>query len=211
MAHFGAKVLHHKMILPAAHRRIPVRVRNTFDRGAAGTIVCSRGGQPTNRIKAIAHRTGLVVLRVASAQPAVSALHVAALFRALSRHRLEIYAASASAAGVTFIIEGAGLPPALAEELSGMAVVSMLDRCAGVCIIGGGLDSTADVLKQLREASAEPGRVLAAQLTCNNNLILAVAGAPVDEIVKRLHSLFIEEAALARQTSGEQTSTRPPG
>jgi aspartate kinase len=203
MARFGAKVLHHKMVQPAAKRRIPLHVRNTLAREVSGTLVCSQGGQSATRIKAIAHRTDLAVLHLTSVHPVLSDSHLGILLRTLSHHHVEIYAMVASTTSATFMVEGASLLPLLVEDLKEMANVNILGRCAGVYIIGGSLSCVPDILKQLHEMFADSEQVLTSQFTCNNNLILAVAGGRVDEVVTCLHSIFVEEGAWVQQTSDE--------
>jgi len=39
MSYFGAKVLHPKTMVPAVRRRIPIRIKNTFNPSSAGTLI----------------------------------------------------------------------------------------------------------------------------------------------------------------------------
>ncbi|HTH50326.1 MAG TPA: aspartate kinase, partial [Pyrinomonadaceae bacterium] len=66
LAYFGAKVLHPKTIKPAVDTNIPVRVCNTFEPDATGTMVLSESGETPTKIKSIAHKKNITVLRITS-------------------------------------------------------------------------------------------------------------------------------------------------
>jgi aspartate kinase len=53
MAYYGAKVLHHKTILPAFRQRIPVRIRNSFDPVQQGTRISVEGRPSSRGVKAV--------------------------------------------------------------------------------------------------------------------------------------------------------------
>lgn len=97
----------------------------------------------------------------------------------------------ALAKDATLIIDGASPPSSLLEELNKVASVNTLRTCEGVYLVGGSLKSVPDVLKYLHGMAVDPEQLLAAQLTCNNSLILAVDGGRAGEMVTRLHSPFI--------------------
>ena len=42
LSHFGAKVIHPPTMLPALQKRIPIRIRNTFNPDFPGTLICER-------------------------------------------------------------------------------------------------------------------------------------------------------------------------
>ena len=53
LAYFGAKVLHPRTIEPAVEKDIPVRILNTFEPDAAGSLVVRKAPRPRNAIRAI--------------------------------------------------------------------------------------------------------------------------------------------------------------
>jgi aspartate kinase len=53
MAYYGAKVLHHKTILPAFRQRIPVRILNSFDPAQQGTRISVEGRPSSRGVKAV--------------------------------------------------------------------------------------------------------------------------------------------------------------
>ncbi len=53
MAYFGAKVLHSKTVQPLVERNIPVRVKNTFNPQAEGTLIVREGRETPGTVKAV--------------------------------------------------------------------------------------------------------------------------------------------------------------
>jgi aspartate kinase len=53
LAYYGAKVLHHKTILPAVRGRIPVRILNSFNPQQAGTRITAEGRPSSRGVKAV--------------------------------------------------------------------------------------------------------------------------------------------------------------
>ncbi|MBP7376817.1 MAG: aspartate kinase, partial [Pyrinomonadaceae bacterium] len=68
LAYFGAKVLHPKTIKPAVDNSIPVRVCNTFEPDEIGTMVRADSAEAPNKIKSIAHKKNITILRISSAR-----------------------------------------------------------------------------------------------------------------------------------------------
>ena len=68
LAYFGAKVLHPKTIKPAVDDAIPVRVCNTFEPDDIGTMVLGDSEEAPNKIKSIAHKKKITILRITSAR-----------------------------------------------------------------------------------------------------------------------------------------------
>jgi len=194
LAHFGAKVLHYKMIPLAARRRIPVLVRNTFGRGVSGTLVCSQDGESTTRIKAIAHKKDMIALRLTPYDLLFSDSQIDGLRNTLRRHRVEIYAVAASVTSATLLVDSAAISSQLTDELNETANVTAIDECDAVFIIGGDVSCVPEILKRLNAMFAGSEPELPLQSTHDRNLILAVARSRTAEVVTRLHSIFVDAA-----------------
>src|SRR5204863_3971610 len=81
LAYFGAKVLHPKTIKPAVDNAIPVRVCNTFEPENIGTMVLSESEEAPNKVKSIAHKKKITILRITSARKLGSYGFMSALFQ----------------------------------------------------------------------------------------------------------------------------------
>ncbi len=63
MSYFGAKVLHPKTMIPAVLHRIPIRIKNTFNSAAEGTLVTSRAARSPS-VKTVTSVRNLALLNV---------------------------------------------------------------------------------------------------------------------------------------------------
>ncbi len=65
LAYYGAKVLHHKTILPVLKAGIPLRIRNSFTPDAAGTRVSLEGRPSPTGVKAVTSIRNVSLITVA--------------------------------------------------------------------------------------------------------------------------------------------------
>ncbi len=66
LAYFGAKILHPATIVPAQKYNVPVRLKNTMDEKAPGTIITSKG--TAGSFKAIAAKDGITAIKIKSSR-----------------------------------------------------------------------------------------------------------------------------------------------
>jgi aspartokinase/homoserine dehydrogenase 1 len=65
LAYYGAKVLHHKTILPAFKRKIPVRILNSFNPDHPGTRISVEGRPSTRGVKAVTSIRNVSLITIA--------------------------------------------------------------------------------------------------------------------------------------------------
>jgi aspartate kinase len=65
LAYYGAKVLHHKTILPAFRRGIPLRILNSFNAGDAGTRISVEGRPSERGVKAVTSIRNVSLITIA--------------------------------------------------------------------------------------------------------------------------------------------------
>ncbi|MDE7092067.1 MAG: aspartate kinase, partial [Muribaculaceae bacterium] len=66
LAYFGAKILHPTCVLPAKLNNIPVRLLNTMDSEAKGTVIYNT--RPSHSIKAIAAKDNITAIKIKSSR-----------------------------------------------------------------------------------------------------------------------------------------------
>src|SRR5690606_5410808 len=64
LAYFGAKILHPTCIIPAQQKNVPVRLKNTLNPPAKGTLITSN--KNPDAIKAIAVKDGITAIKIKS-------------------------------------------------------------------------------------------------------------------------------------------------
>ena len=121
LAHFGAKVLHPRTMRPLVARGIPLRIANTMNPGAPGTLVGpAAAGRGAAEIKAITAVRGAALVRVVG----VSALEVPDL-------AARVFAPLADAGFPVFLVAQASAEGSLGlvvRETDAANVVRTLDR-----------------------------------------------------------------------------------
>ena len=66
LAYFGAKILHPSTIVPAQKYNVPVRLKNTMDEKAPGTIITDKGTEGS--FKAVAAKDGITAIKIKSSR-----------------------------------------------------------------------------------------------------------------------------------------------
>ena len=91
LSHFGAKVIHPPTMLPALHKRIPIRIRNTFNRAFKGTLICDRTTpEPESPVKGVACIDKVSLLKV-TGEGIMRTVGIASrIFTALARKEIEV-------------------------------------------------------------------------------------------------------------------------
>ncbi|MGE5680268.1 MAG: bifunctional aspartate kinase/homoserine dehydrogenase I, partial [Bacillota bacterium] len=64
MSHFGAKVIHPPTMQPALNKKIPIRIKNTFNPEFAGTVIGKKNGSHNFSIKGISSIDNIALIRV---------------------------------------------------------------------------------------------------------------------------------------------------
>ncbi len=118
LAYFGAKVLHPKTIKPAVDSRIPVRVCNTFEPAEIGTMVLADSPEAENKIKSIAHKKNITILRISSARMLGSYGFMSAVFQVFERFRTVIDVISTSEVSIALTLDNTAEIDKIVTELT---------------------------------------------------------------------------------------------
>jgi bifunctional aspartokinase / homoserine dehydrogenase 1 len=91
LSHFGAKVIHAPTMLPALHKRIPIRIRNTFHEQFTGTLISDQPSSlQRSSVKGIACIDKISLLKV-TGEGILRTVGIASrIFAALARKDIEV-------------------------------------------------------------------------------------------------------------------------
>jgi aspartokinase/homoserine dehydrogenase 1 len=203
VAHYGAKVLHPRALIPIAGTRIVLRVRSFLDPGRPGTEVSARRSDTTHPVKALAIIRSQAVVTVAG--KGMAGVHgiAARTFAALDAERLSvstIFQAS-SESSIGFTLPGAeadravgAVRRAFRNELSSGLVDDVTARpgVAVVAVVGDGMVGTPGVAARVFSSLASAGVnvVAIAQGSSERNISFVVGERDVPETVRRVHDAF---------------------
>ncbi len=203
VAHYGAKVLHPRALIPIAGTRTVMHVRSFVETDVAGTEVSGRRSLRGYPVKAIAIVHGQSIIAVAG--KGLLGVHgvAARTFAAVDRQRLSVstifQASSENSIGFTVPETEAdrgvtAVRQAFKEELSTGLVDSVTSRrgIAVVAVVGDGMVGTPGISARVFGALAAGGInvVAIAQGSSERNISCAVAEADAAEAARRIHAAF---------------------
>jgi diaminopimelate decarboxylase/aspartate kinase len=199
LAATGAKVLHPRCIAPVRDAGIPLWIKSTPEPEVHGTILgptSSEGG----RVRAIAARTGMLLLSMETVGMWQEAGFLARAFAVLERHGLSVDHVATSESNVTVsldtlanALERRVLDAAL-EELRAFAAVEVIGPCAAVSLVGRAIRSILHDLGPALEAFAEHPVHLVSQAASDLNLSFVVDEEHAARLVLALHQRLLEGA-----------------
>ncbi|HET8964021.1 MAG TPA: aspartate kinase, partial [Chitinophagales bacterium] len=134
LAYFGAKILHPTCILPAQVRNIPVRLLNTMQPEAKGTIISSKISN--SRFTAIAAKDGITAITIKSGRMLLAYGFLRAVFEIFERYKTPIDMITTSEVAVSLTIDMTKNLDAIVNELKEFCSVKVDTDMTIVCIVG---------------------------------------------------------------------------
>jgi aspartokinase/homoserine dehydrogenase 1 len=203
VAHYGAKVLHPRALIPIAGTRITIRVRSFIDPDAPGTEVSSRQSLKNYPVKSLAVLPAQAVINVAG-RGMVGVPGIAArTFSSVSAEGLSVstifQASSESSIGFTVPDSQAEravacLRQGLREEIAHGWIDGVTARTgiSVVAVVGDGMAGTPGISARVFTALEAGGInvVAIAQGSSERNISFVVAAADTAEAVRRVHGAF---------------------
>ena len=131
LAYFGAKILHPTCILPAKLTGTPVRLLNTMDPAAEGTLIDNNLTCP-GEIKAIVAKEGITAVKIKSGRMLLAYGFLRKVFEVFETYKTSIDMICTSEVGVSVSIDDDRKLDHIVDELQKYGTVT-IDR--GMCII----------------------------------------------------------------------------
>lgn len=188
LAYFGAKVLHPKTIKPAVDHAIPVRVCNTFKPDETGTMVLGDSAEAPNKIKSIAHKKNITILRITSARMLGSYGFMSALFQVFERYRTVIDVVSTSEVSVALTLDNADSLEQIVTELERLGDVDVEPGYAVICVVGEGLRASTGLAAKVFSTIDDVNIALVSHGASSVNLTFVIKEEFVSRVIKSLHA-----------------------
>jgi aspartate kinase len=187
LAYFGAKVLHPKTIKPAVDHAIPVRVCNTFEPDNVGTMILDDSDETLNKIKSIAHKKNITILRITSARMLGSYGFMSALFQVFERYRTVIDVISTSEVSVALTLDNTAELDKIVTELGRLGDVEVEPGYAVICVVGEGLRASTGLASTVFSTIQNVNVALISHGASSVNLTFVVSEEVVGDVIRRLH------------------------
>jgi len=134
LAYFGAKILHPQSVFPAQKYKIPVRLLNTMDPQAAGTLITNTS--ETDKIKSIAAKDGITAVKIQSSRMLLAHGFLRRVFEVFERYRTSIDMITTSEVAVSLTIDDTTYLGEITSELASFGTVDVDVNHTIVCVVG---------------------------------------------------------------------------
>ena len=134
LAYFGAKILHPTCVLPAKFASIPVRLLNTMNPQAEGTLINNETEE--KKIKAIAAKDNITVIKIVSSRMLLASGFLKKVFDIFETFHTSIDMVTTSEVGISMTIDNDAYLADNTEELKKYGTVQIdRDMCI-ICVVG---------------------------------------------------------------------------
>ena len=134
LAYFGAKILHPTCVQPAKYAGIPVRLLNTLDPTAPGTII--NNDVVTGKIKAVAAKDNIVAIKIKSSRMLLATGFLRKVFEIFESYQTAIDMIATSEVGVSMSIDNATHLNDIVAELKQYGTVTVDKDMCIICVVG---------------------------------------------------------------------------
>jgi aspartate kinase len=134
LAYFGAKILHPTCILPAKKRNIPVRLKNTMQPEAHGTLIANLDTK--EGVKAVAAKDGITAINIKSDRMLLAHGFLRAVFEIFERYKTPIDMICTSEVAVSLTIDNNKSLASITKELKEIAQVEIDENQTIICVVG---------------------------------------------------------------------------
>ena len=134
LAYFGAGILHPTCILPAKLNNIPVRMLNTTQPGAPGTLISNQ--MEKGKIKAVAAKDGITAIKIKSGRMLLAYGFLRKVFEIFENYQTAIDMVATSEVAVTVTIDQTKHLTEILDDLKKYGTVSVDKDMTIICVVG---------------------------------------------------------------------------
>lgn len=134
LAYFGAKILHPTCILPAKINNIPVRLLNTMQPDAPGTLISN--ATEKGKIKAVAAKDNITAIKIKSGRMLLATGFLRKVFETFENYQTPIDMVTTSEVGVSVTIDNCKHLDEIVNDLKKYGTVSVDEDMVIVCVVG---------------------------------------------------------------------------
>jgi aspartate kinase len=175
LAYFGAKILHPTCIWPAQQEKVPVKLLNTMQPDAAGTVIMQDAGSVG--VKAVAAKDGIIAIKIKSSRMLLAYGFLRKIFEVFEKYRTPIDMITTSEVAVSLTIDNPANLPQILKELEPFGTIETDRDQTIVSIVGNEITQTPGILSKLFESLRSiPVRMVSYGGSPHNVSILVPAG-----------------------------------
>jgi aspartate kinase len=194
LAYFGAKVLHPATIIPAVRKKIPVHVLNSYKPEQEGTIITDEAPLCENPVKAIAFKSGITVVNVASTRMLMAYGFLKKIFEIFEHFKVPVDVVSTSEVSVSLTVDDTSALWDIVTELKKIGEVNVEGSKSIVCCVGDNLRNIPGVPHIAFSALQDLKIQMISQGASAINITFVIDDDRLPEAVRGLHDAFFAKA-----------------
>ncbi|KAL5198703.1 hypothetical protein ABZP36_002215 [Zizania latifolia] len=208
LAYFGAQVLHPQSMRPAREGDIPVRVKNSYNRRAPGTLITKARDMSKSVLTSIVLKSNITMLDIVSTRMLGQYGFLAKVFSIFEDLGISVDCVATSEVSISLtldpsklwsreLIQQANELDHVIEELEKIAVVHLLQHRSIISLIGNVQRSSLILEKAFNVLRTNGVNVqMISQGASKVNISLVVHDSEAKQCVQALHSAFFENGFL---------------
>src|SRR5690606_28072990 len=135
LAYFGAKILHPQSVFPAQRYNVPVRLLNTMNPNAAGTLI-NKEGTAKGIVRSIAAKDDITAIRVQSSRMLLAYGFLRRVFEVFERYKTPIDMITTSEVAISLTIDDTRYLSDIEKELTDFGTVEIDRNQTIICVVG---------------------------------------------------------------------------
>ncbi|CAN6286165.1 unnamed protein product [Urochloa humidicola] len=207
LAYFGAQVLHPQSMRPARDGDIPVRVKNSYNRHAPGTVITKARDMSKSILTSIVLKSNVTMLDIVSTRMLGQYGFLAKVFSIFEDLGISVDCVATSEVSISLTLDPSKLWSReliqqeldhVVEELEKFAVVHLLQRRSIISLIGNVQRSSLILEKAFNVLRRNGVNVqMISQGASKVNISLVVNDSEAKQCVQALHSAFFENGFMS--------------
>jgi aspartate kinase len=194
LAYFGARVLHPLTLAPAIEKGIPVRVKNAKNPAFPGTEIRASADSGGDRVRSIAFKKGIATVDVVTSRMLMAAGFLRTLFEVFARWETAVDMVTTSEISVSVTLDDLSRLPEIRRDLERLAQVEVARDRAIVCLVGQDIKFTPGIAARIFRTIGDVNVLMISQGASRRNVSFVVEERDVEDVVRRLHAEFFENA-----------------
>jgi aspartate kinase len=150
LAYFGAKILHPASIWPAQQYNTPVKLLNTMEPAARGTLISENAA--SRGVKAIAAKDGITAIKIKSSRMLLAYGFLRKVFEVFEKYRTPIDMITTSEVAVSVTIDNDVALAAIVNELQALGTVDVDANQTIICIVGNQIAAESRTMQRIFES-----------------------------------------------------------
>ena len=196
LAYFGAEVLHPIAMQPARRCNVPVRVKNSYNPSAVGTLI--RNTKQTNPlVTAITSKRDVKLLDIQSNQMFEAHGFLSTVFREFEKHRLSVDVLASSEVSISLTLDKKQRDADIQGLIDGLSPCSTVTETKGLSILTliADVDRSSEVLATVFQVFMSTGIQvkMMSQGASKVNVSFTVPTESLDTAITELHACFFEQ------------------